>query len=180
MNTGSRPTTGELSLRASSIASGRRPFEDFYRAELPRLVALARGLCPPALAEDIAQEAMLVAYRRWREVGELDNPEAWVRRTTANMAVSQFRRRMAEVRALRRHRDGQVDQLSEDHEEFWAMVRTLPRRQAQVVALHYLYDLPVADVAATLEVSEGSVKVHLSRAREAIGRRLGSDPEELP
>lgn len=50
-----------------------------------------------------------------------------------------------------------------------------PRRQAQVVALQYLYDLGVADVAATLEVSEGSVKVHLSRARATLRRVLISD-----
>ena len=52
-----------------AVAACRRvEFDDFYVAELPRLVALARGLCPATVAEDVAQEAMLVAYRRWREV----------------------------------------------------------------------------------------------------------------
>ncbi|MDP9219733.1 MAG: ECF-type sigma factor, partial [Actinomycetota bacterium] len=53
-------------------------------------------------------------------------------------------------------------------------VRSLPRRQAQVVALFYLYDLSVADVAATLELSEGSVKTHLSRARAALAERFAT------
>ena len=44
----------------------RVDFDDFYRAELPRLVALARALCGGAGADDLAQEAMLAAYRRWR------------------------------------------------------------------------------------------------------------------
>ena len=48
----------------------RLDFDDFYRAELPRLVALARALCGAATADDVAQEAMLAAYRRWRHVGE--------------------------------------------------------------------------------------------------------------
>ena len=65
------------------------PFDDFYRAELPRLVVLARALCGAAVAEDVAQEAMLAAYRRWRHVSDLENPEAWVRRTCGNLAVSQ-------------------------------------------------------------------------------------------
>src|SRR6188768_1105835 len=81
-----------------AAAVRRAGFDEFYAAELPRLVALARGLCPAHLAEDVAQEAMLVAYRRWREVIELERPDLWVRRTCANLAVSQFRRRMVELR----------------------------------------------------------------------------------
>ena len=40
-----------------------------------------------------------MAYRRWREVADLERPDLWVRRTCANLAVSQFRRRMVELRA---------------------------------------------------------------------------------
>ena len=36
------------------------------------------------------------------------------------------------------------------------------------MALHYLDDLPVADVAATMEVSDGTVKYHLHHARERL------------
>ncbi|HWM73121.1 MAG TPA: sigma factor, partial [Nocardioides sp.] len=98
----SEPIHGEL-LEVPPAGSRRREsFDDFYAAELPRLVALARGLCGTALAEDVAQEAMLVAYRRWREVGALEHPEQWVRRTCANLAVSQFRRRMVELRVKAR------------------------------------------------------------------------------
>ena len=42
-----------------------------------------------------------------------------------------------------------------------------------MVALHYVFDLSVADVARTLEISEGSVKVHLSRARQTLARSMG-------
>jgi RNA polymerase sigma-70 factor (ECF subfamily) len=58
-------------------------------------------------------------------------------------------------------------------EDFWVAVRSLPRRQAQVVALHYLSDLPVADVAATLQIGEGTAKTHLSRARAALAEVFG-------
>jgi len=165
-------------LSAGFLRGSAPSFEDFYRAEVAALVALARGLCPAAVAEDIAQEAMLATYRRWADVRELDHPEAYVRRTCANMAVSAFRRRMAELRAVRRSRPGPEPLSDPDHEAFWTLVRSLPRRQAQVVALHYLYDLSVADVAGTLDLSEGSVKVHLSRARHSLGRRLTSRDEE--
>ena len=70
--------------------------------------------------------------------------------------------------------------MAEDSETFWAEVRRLPRRQAQSVALYYVYDLGVADVAKTLGVSEGSVKVHLTRGRATLARRLGETFEEQP
>ena len=140
-------------------AAHRAPFDDFYTAELPRLVALARGLCGAHLAEDVAQEAMLVAYRRWRHVSDLEQPDLWVRRTCANLAVSQFRRRLVELRATARlagRRQPPIE-LSTSGEEFWAAVRALPHRQAQAAALRYVYDMPVAEIAATLGTSEGTV-----------------------
>jgi RNA polymerase sigma-70 factor (ECF subfamily) len=161
--------------------SARRvSFEEFYVAELPRLVALARGLCRAQLAEDVAQEAMLVAYRRWREVSELERPDLWVRRTCANLAVSQYRRRMVELRATARlagRRQPPVE-LTETSDRFWAAVRALPHRQAQAAALRYVYDMPVAEIAATLDPSEGTVKQHLSRARHALAAALGAMTEE--
>ena len=57
-------------------------------------------------------------------------------------------------------------------DKFWAAVRGLPKRQAQVAALRYLYQLDVADIARTLEITEGSVKQHLSRARARLVRDL--------
>ena len=156
-----------------TVSVGPPPFDDFYRAELPRLVALARGLCPPSLAEDVAQEAMLVAYRKWRTVADLDRPDLWVRRVCANLAVSSFRRRMVEVRALARLAGRrEPEPLSEATEELWAAVRGLPRRQAQSAALRFVYDLPIADIAVVLGCSEGTVKQHLSRARAAIRHDL--------
>lgn len=161
------------------MVAARTDFDDFYRAELPRLVALARALCGPALADDVAQEAMLAAYRKWRRVSGLENPAGWVRRTCANLAVSQYRRRMVELRALTRlagRRDPAP--MEAPDEEFWAAVHQLPSRQAQTVALRYVYELDIAEIAETLEISEGSVKQHLSRARARLARDLGSHEAE--
>ena len=153
------------------IAEG---FDMFYRRELPGLIALARSLSGSAWADDIAQDAMLAAYRRWEVVGNLDLPAAWVRRVCANRAVSLFRRRAVEIRGLgklvlQRER---TQPLDEGLEEFWLQVRKLPRRQAQAIALHYIYDLGVAEIAATLGCAEGTVKSNLFRGRTALAATL--------
>ena len=156
-----------------------QPFDDFYSREFPSLVALARALTGSTTAEDIAQEAMIAAYRRWREIEQLDSPAAWVRRVCANMSTSLVRRRAAEVRALlrvggMRHEHTELAPLDED---FWARVRRLPRRQAQAISLHYIYDLQVSDIAHTLGCSESSVKSHLGRGRTALSRYLSINDE---
>jgi len=155
------------------------PFDAFYGREMPKLVALARALCGPAIAEDIAQEALLAAYRRWDDVARFDEPGLWVRRVCVNLATSFLRRRTIEARSVLRLAGRRTfpDMLPE-HETFWSHVRALPRRQAQAVALRYVYDLSVADVAATLGCSEGAAKVHLSRGRQALGRLIAADVEE--
>ena len=70
--------------------------------------------------------------------------------------------------------------LSASHDAFWDQVRHLPRRQAQAVALRYLYDMQIVEIAQTLGCSEGSVKVHLSRARQTLAARLLAETEESP
>src|ERR1700710_264610 len=77
-------------------------FDDFYRREYPRLLVRARVLAGDASAEDIAQESMLVAYRQWTRIAQLDSPVGYVRGICAHKAVSWGRRLTAERRALRR------------------------------------------------------------------------------
>jgi RNA polymerase sigma factor (sigma-70 family) len=149
-------------------------FEAFYRRELASLVAFAGVLSGTAYADDIAQDAMLAAYRHWDDVSRLDLPVAWVRRVCANRAVSGLRRRATEARAIVRlgSRRPDIPAGPPEHEALWIEVRRLPRRQAQVIALHYMFDLDVAGIANTLGCAEGTVKVHLSRARAALAQRL--------
>jgi len=174
-----RVSVDELSSPISRAETEAEPFESFYRREYPRIAALARVLTGPIGAEDHAQEAMLVAFRRWREVSQMTDPAMWVRRVCVHIATSHVRRRAAEARALLRlggQREVRSDPIVSD-EDFWAAVRALPRRQAQVVALYYLFDLAVVDVAATLNMSEGTAKTHLYRARASLAVDLGEGGE---
>jgi RNA polymerase sigma-70 factor (ECF subfamily) len=117
---------------------------------------------------------MLVAFRRWRSVAQLERPDLWVRRVCINLAVSSFRRRLVEIRAVVRLAGRrEPEPLSEDTEELWEAVRCLPKRQAQAAALRFVYDLPIADIAVVLGCTEGTVKQHLSRARRTLGSALG-------
>lgn len=157
-------------------------FEDFYVREYLAVVGLAYALSGSRwAAEDLAQEAFLAAHRDWDRIGSYQHPAAWVRRVVANLAVSAFRRRVAETKALARIALGRgevVPDLAAADPEFWIAVRALPRRQAQVVALYYLEDRSVADVAGILDMTLGTVKRHLYDARRTLARRLRGLKEE--
>jgi DNA-directed RNA polymerase specialized sigma24 family protein len=75
----------------------------FCAAIYGRLVGgLALYVADRAVAEELAQEALLRTFARWDHVRALDTPEAWTWRIAMNLATSTFRRRSAERRARRR------------------------------------------------------------------------------
>ena len=164
------------------VVGARISFEEFYLKDYQAVVGLAYALSGSRwVAEDLAQEAFLAAHRNWPRVSAYDQPGAWVRRVVANLSVSAFRRRVVEAKALvllglgERHR---LPELPPDEAEFWEAVRSLPRRQSQVVALYYLEDLPVSEVAAILDLAPGTVKKHLFDGRRELARRLRAEEDE--
>lgn len=154
---------------------GGSEFESFYHREFRAIRAVAWTLTGNVwTAEEVAQEAFLRAHRNWDRIVDYDEPGAWVRRVAINLATSRLRRGAREVRALTRLAGRRTDDwhMPEPSREFWTAVRSLPRQQAAVLALHYYEDLPIADIATVLGVAEGTVKAHLYKGRDALRRRI--------
>ena len=154
-------------------------FAAFYGSEYRSVVALAYALTGrAAVAEELAQDAFLVAHRNWARVSGYDVPGAFVRRVVSNMAVSFTRRLAAEARALARFAARSPrwsTPLEPTDADFWRSVRSLPRRQAQVLALRYLEDLPDDEIARVLGCTTATVRVHLHNGRIALAGKLGID-----
>jgi RNA polymerase sigma-70 factor, ECF subfamily len=165
------------SLEPSQAGSDfRETFDDFYRNNLGAVTGLALVLSGSrSAAEELAQEAFLAALTRWERISRYQDPPSWVRRVVANAATSRYRRVRAEARALLRldRREYIVDEGDPDADRLWKAVQQLPARQAQVLALHYLDDRPVADIARILGLAEPTVKTHLQRGRSTLADRLG-------
>ncbi len=156
-------------------------FEQFYRSEYRPVVGLAFALSGSRVAaEDIAQDAFLAAHRSWEQVGRYEHPGAWVRRVVANLSASFFRTKAREAKALARLKPRQsfIPRMPAEDEAFWKAVRSLPTRQAQAIALFYLEDRAVTDIAELLGCTESTVKVHLHKGRTSLARRLGESLEE--
>ena len=152
-------------------------FESFYRHEVGGVLALAIGLTKRhSEAEEVTQEAFFRAYRDWAAVGLMEYPGAWVRRVALNLAVGRWRRVQSEARAALRLGSREEEQPSNtERDEFWDAVRSLPRRQAQVVALTYVDDLSVKSIADVLGIARSTVRVHLARARATLATRFEAE-----
>ncbi len=158
----------------SAVLASPETFDEFYRREYRRFLGLAYSLCgSTGLADDVTQDAFLALFRRWNQI---DSPEAWVRRVIANKAVSVFRRMASQAKVLRHlQHSGDIDltfQLPTDAVDLWAAVRSLPKRQAQVIALRYVDGASIAEIANLLEISDNTVKTHLQRGKHTLNKRL--------
>jgi RNA polymerase sigma-70 factor (ECF subfamily) len=150
-------------------------FAALYQSCYRQLVLMAYALTNDlGDAEEITQEAFAVAYRRRARVADADNPEAWIRTVTLNLARRRWRRKAMLDRILRREHVSAAIEPAGEHLDLHRAIRALGDEQRAVVVLHYLADLPVDEVASILDIPLGTVKSRLSRARTALAAALGT------
>jgi RNA polymerase sigma-70 factor (ECF subfamily) len=133
----------------------------------------------------VLQDCLLDMFQRWdRIAGDGANPLAYAARTMGSKAANH--RRTAWGRRV--HVTDEVGLLDANHPDAAGSVenrllvgmalRQLSPRQRQVVAMHYLLDMTVAEIAAELQRPPGSITSDLTRARQRLRADLsrGGDP----
>jgi RNA polymerase sigma factor (sigma-70 family) len=131
--------------------------------------------------EDIAQEAFARLIRKQDSVRDPAAAVAYVRATVCNL-VRNRHRHLRIVRLRLRDQAGahgrdedsseQAVMLREDHRELLAALADLPVRRREAIVLRYWLDLPEREIAAAMGVSLGTVKSHVSRGLDALGKAL--------
>jgi RNA polymerase sigma-70 factor, ECF subfamily len=154
-------------------------FSDCYYASYGRLTAQLNAYLGDATeAEDVLQEAFLRAWQQWEKISAYDDPVAWVRRVAWNLATSRWRSIMREAK-LRRQRDRHTygAELGPDNVALVAALRSLRPNVRRVIVLHYLADLPVAEIASDLGAPRNTVLSWLSRGRAELAVLLSDSGE---
>ena len=128
-------------------------------------------------AEEITQDAFLRLCERWRGVARIDQPAAWVRRVATRAAVRQARLNRLRFSSVAVDEPTRWDAMPDV--DLARAVASLPPQQRAAVALYYLEDLPVDEVAHVLDVSSSTVKQHLHRARARLATLLSEVTEEV-
>ena len=146
----------------------------FDRHYAPIVRALAVAFDDAEGAADAVQEAFIQADRRWRVVGSYDDPPAWIRRVAINRLRNHRRNRLRRAEIVAAIRPIAAEDLTDALLDLRRALAALPEKQRLAVCLHHIAGVPVDEVAATLEVSPGTVKSNLHDAR----LRLRADLEE--
>ena len=163
--------------------SKQTEFEEFATTRAPHLYRAAWLLCgDPHRAEDLVQETLAKVYARWmrRLAGPIENPAAYAQTALVRTFISARRRRSDHERPT--ELVPERPDLREDIELRLSLQLALdglaPLDRA-VLVRRYLDDRSVAEVAATLGVSEGAVKNRSMRALERLRGLLGADLPDL-
>ena len=150
-------------------------FESFYRDHRDRIAgALALTCRNQTLGGEAADEAMAKAYAAWSTVGAHDNPAGWVYRVGLNWSRSLLRRR-------RREDLGDTADLSDVDPDISVdldrALAALDVKHRSVVVLRHLLGFSTAEVAAALDIAEGTVKSRLARALDTLRTALQETPD---
>jgi RNA polymerase sigma-70 factor (sigma-E family) len=152
--------------------SDRDEFAAFVESScrgLLRSAWLLAGDWPPA--EDLVQSALAATWRRWREVGPVEYPEAYVRRVMITTYMRWNKRRRRGEIAVARLPDHAAREDAyarvEAHEAVRSALAVLPPKQRAVIVLRYFADLTEAQTAAAMNCAIGTVK---SQSAKALAR----------
>ncbi|KAA0021857.1 RNA polymerase sigma factor [Antrihabitans cavernicola] len=127
--------------------------------------------------EDAVQEALIRAWLTTEQGTEIRSLPAWITTVAHNVGLDTIRSRRAEERALRRiglpqNMIGGLDRLERLGEVADAIIE-LPRRQAEVLVLHYYGDLSVAEIGEHLGITPGTVKALCTAPVQSWRHRFG-------
>ena len=154
---------------------------DAYRAHHADLVRFAGFVAPePGMAEDLVHEAFVKLYGAWRRIDDPSKVGGYLRTTVLNLA----RGRARHLGVARRNRpDPRPDMASaesgamrnDSREQVVVALRRLSARQRACLVLRHYEDRSESEIADILGISIGSVRTHVHRGMEALGRLLDEE-----
>lgn len=159
-----------------TVTLARPTFETYVAARSAALLRFAYVLCGDRhLAEDLVQEVLIRAYRRWSAI-EAENPDGYLKQALVRTHITWRRRRSStEVASDAIPDEGRAAGFDEAHasrDELWALLGKLSAAQRCVLVLRYFEDLDDQRIAEILGATQNTVRVHahrgLARLRELI------------
>jgi RNA polymerase sigma-70 factor (sigma-E family) len=171
--------TEDIAASGREIPDRDEAIAALFVALYPKLVRTGYSLAGDwALAEELAQEAFMRLWRRWRWIRDPETAPAYLYRTVVNLGNSTIRRRALErrVASFRTEQPTGPDPVA-DLDLRRAISALTPRKRACVV-LRYLVGLTEAQTAQILGVSPGTVKSQTHKALRQLREYLAEPAAE--
>ena len=148
-------------------------FAAWVEPHVPAMARFASRLVPSADRDDLVQDALVRAWRRWSTYdGRRGTPLPWL---LAIVADQGRRGRLRSRPTLPVPDPGLHVELAPADLDLERAIATLSPRQRTAVDLYYFVDLDVATIAAVMGCAPGTVKATLSQARARLHELLGGD-----
>ena len=177
-NTQYRVTPAVVSGVVAGTDDFRSSIDDFVTNDYGKVVAsVALAAGNRELAEDGVQNALVKALAGNKRPTSL---AAWVTVVATNEVRQMNRRKAIEHRVVE---STPVAEAQSPPDRAVAIdlenaISSLPNRQREIALLFYYLDISVADIANAMNITQGTVKTQLHRAREALAERLGTTPPD--
>lgn len=149
----------------------QQEFERSFTTIRDRLVRVVASLIGASDAEDVVQDAYLIARQRLGQLRDISALEAWLFRIAVNAAYSRKRRHRTEARAVPRIRAYQRAPASRDL-ALLELIHQLSPPERTLVVLHYGHGYRLAEIGQMLGLTEGAVKARLFRTRRILLRQI--------
>jgi len=149
-------------------------FDEFAGARLPAVLRFATALTgDPDLAKDLVQEVLIRVSGRWQEIGQLDRPEAYVRKMVVNEYLSWRRRSWRLIPSgMSGHLTGRPSPDPADgyieRQALMAELAKLSRRRRTALVLRYYEGYSDAEIAEVMGCTQSTVRGHVFRALAAL------------
>jgi RNA polymerase sigma-70 factor (ECF subfamily) len=180
-------TVTEARLVAQALAGSPEAQEQIVRRyQRPVIRLIARMTRDPALAEDLAQETFVKAFRSLAAFDRTRRLSSWLFRIAHNTALDALRRVSPPIVPLAagtdRHAADPPAPPEPDRLERQALAKAIDAAlaglrpdQRAAVALRYDEGLSFEDIGQVLGVPESTARSHVHRARKELARRLSAD-----
>lgn len=156
----------------------RLPTQELFEKYQNNLYAVAFNVCRNAEdAEDVVQDTFIQYYSIRKQFDNEQHIRAWLIRVAINRAKNMNRTFWRKNKmSLEDYMETLLFETPESGELFEA-VMNLPEKYRIVIHLFYYEDYSVREIAGILKLSEGNVKVRLSRARSLLKDKLQEEWE---
>lgn len=119
-------------------------------------------------AEDVVQEAILIAYEKLYMLKEDNKFKPWIMRIVVNQAKMYIRKNSKII-----YSEDVPEQFCEDrHQDIWEIVLSMKSELSAVVILFYEQGNSVKEISKIMDIPVGTVKSRLSKAREILKKEL--------
>ena len=119
-------------------------------------------------AEDCFQETFLSALRAYPDLRDAANLRGWLLTIATRKALDHWRGERRRPVPVEEVPERPAPQAPDDDPELWRAVRTLPPMQRAAVIQRYVLDLPYAQVAEALGVSEDAARANAYEGRKKL------------